>query len=154
MALLKVVECFDSIQGESTYIGKPCRFVRLAGCNLRCSYCDTAHAQDPAEVKEIDSEVILQECINSRMPIVEFTGGEPLLQLNNLLPMLYRLVRHKTVLIETNGSISLEPFKSAPNNLNLIVDIKCPSSGMHEKICYWNLENAHRCDQFKFVVGG
>lgn len=153
MALLNFIECFDSIQGESTFIGKPCRFVRLAGCNLRCSYCDTQYAQDPAEFKTIDSEIILQECLNSRMPIVEFTGGEPLLQLDNLLPMLFRLVRHKTVLIETNGSISLEPFKSAPQNLTLVVDIKCPSSGMSDHINYWNLKNATRCDQFKFVVG-
>jgi len=87
------------------------------------------------------------------MPIIEFTGGEPLLQLDNLLPMLFRLVRHKTILIETNGSISLEPFKSAPQNLNLIIDIKCPSSGMSEHINLWNLQHATRCDQFKFVVG-
>jgi 7-carboxy-7-deazaguanine synthase len=153
VALLEIVECFDSIQGESTFIGKPCRFVRLAGCNLRCTYCDTKYAQDPAETKIIDSEVILRECIDSTMPIIEFTGGEPLLQLDNLLPMLFRLVRHKTILIETNGSISLEPFKSAPPNVNLIVDIKCPSSGMSDQICYWNLKNATRCDQYKFVIG-
>jgi 7-carboxy-7-deazaguanine synthase len=152
VALLQIVESFDSIQGESTFIGKPCRFVRLAGCNLRCSYCDTLYAQDPAEFKTVDSEDILKECIDSDMPIIEFTGGEPLLQLDALLPMLLRLVRHKTILIETNGSISLEPFSRAPANLNLIVDIKCPSSGMSDNICYWNLAHATRCDQFKFVV--
>ena len=153
MSLLNIVECFDSIQGESTFIGKPCRFVRLAGCNLRCTYCDTPYAQDPTEATQVNSDIILQECIRSAMPIVEFTGGEPLLQLDNLLSLLFRLVRHKTVLIETNGSISLDPFKSAPQNLNLIVDIKCPSSGMSDRIHYPNLENATRCDQFKFVVG-
>lgn len=151
---LKVVEMFYSIQGESSFIGKPCLFIRLHGCNLRCSYCDTKYAYDDnSTFKELSIDVVLQEALQCPAPVVEITGGEPLVQMDGVLQLCLELVKRKTILIETNGSISLRPFSRHPTNLHIIMDVKTPSSGMHEKLCTWNLENVYRGDQFKFVVG-
>lgn len=153
--VLKVVEMFYSIQGESSFIGKPCLFIRLHGCNLRCSYCDTKYAYDEhSTFDEVPVDEVLREALESPAPVVELTGGEPLLQMDGVLKLCLDLVKHKTILIETNGSISLQPFSRHPSNLHVIMDVKMPSSGMYEKMNWWNLENIYRGDQFKFVVGG
>jgi len=150
---LKIVETFYSIQGESTYAGRPCFFVRLAGCNLACTYCDTQYAQDKNSGTEVGVKDIISQCINSPAQVIEFTGGEPLLQLEELVEACQKLIQYKTVLIETNGSQSLAVFKKSPANLVCVVDIKTPSSGMSEHIKWTNLAAPTPGDQFKFVVG-
>jgi 7-carboxy-7-deazaguanine synthase len=151
---MKVNETFYSIQGESSYAGRPCFFVRLAGCNLRCSYCDTTYAQTPEDGAEVPWEEIVKECIQSPAQVVEITGGEPLLQMEEVLLVCQQLIlTDKEILIETNGSIPLTPFKNSPPNLTCIVDIKTPSSGMVEQMHWPNFEQPNKGDQFKFVIG-
>ncbi len=151
---MRVVETFYSIQGESSYIGRPCFFVRLAGCNLRCSYCDTKYAQSSKDGTEIPWEQIVADCKASPAQVIEFTGGEPLLQMTEVVAACLRLVHEKDILIETNGTQPLDAFRMAPSNLKCIVDIKTPSSGAPEnKICWSNLQVPPKGAQFKFVVG-
>ena len=142
-----VNEIFYSIQGESTHAGRPCAFVRLTGCNLRCSYCDTFYARDEGTPQEI-SEVIQQvDAFGCRL--VEITGGEPLMQAQT--PLLIRgfLDQGYEVLMETNGSLDIS---TAPPQCVKVMDIKCPSSNESQKN---DLNNIHRLapdDQVKFVV--
>ena len=106
---LQITEIFKSIQGESTMAGVPCVFIRLAGCNLRCSYCDTTYAYDGGERFSIDE--VLSGIEGYRCRLVEITGGEPLLQ-DAVYPLLNALLKNgKDVLIETNGSINIERVK-------------------------------------------
>ncbi len=147
MSLL-VNEIFYSIQGESIYSGVPCVFVRLTGCNLRCSYCDTAYAY--YEGVELSIEEILSRVDNYKCPLIEITGGEPLLQGGTLL-LIDRLLEKKyEVLLETNGSIDISVIDS---RCIKIVDIKCPSSGENDKNDLENLKRVNQKDQIKFVVG-
>lgn len=144
---MKVNEVFYSIQGESSYAGLPCVFVRLTGCNLRCSYCDTRHAYEEGEERTI-AEVI--ESV-SRFPahLVEVTGGEPLLQ-EETVPLIAALVqRQYRVLLETNGSL---PLNGIPEEATAIMDIKCPGSGMSGHVLWDNLELLREHDEIKFVL--
>ncbi len=145
--MLKVNEIFKSIQGESTYAGLPCTFVRLAGCNLRCAYCDTNYAYYHG--KELSDEEVISKIEEYGVKIVEFTGGEPLLQeetpplIKNLLDKGYK------VLIETNGSICIGCLDK---RLIIVMDIKTPKSGMSERMNLKNLELIKSNDEIKFVL--
>lgn len=123
---LLVSELFYSIQGESTFAGLPCVFIRLAGCNLRCSYCDAAYSYEETG-REVSVDSLLDFVDGYPGTLVELTGGEPLLQPGSL-QLLERLVaRHRTVLLETNGSL---PIADLPAAVRVILDVKCPDSGM------------------------
>jgi 7-carboxy-7-deazaguanine synthase len=146
---LNVNEIFYSIQGESTYAGKPCVFIRLTGCNLRCSYCDTQYAYHDGEKQDIRE--IMDKVASYGCRLVEVTGGEPLLQeetphlINLLLGAGYK------VLLETNGSRDISQVDS---RCVRIVDIKCPSSGEKDRNDLANLNRLTGEDELKFVIGG
>ncbi len=144
---MKVNEIFKSIQGESTFQGLPCAFIRLTGCNLRCSYCDTKYAYEKGNEMKVDE--IVQEVNKYDCKLIEITGGEPLLQ-----PEVYDL-SHKLlslgykILIDTNGSL---PINRIDSQIIRIIDIKCPGSGMSDKVCWANLDNIRPKDEIKFVL--
>ncbi|HPA15495.1 MAG TPA: radical SAM protein [Desulfobacterales bacterium] len=145
---LLVNEIFYSIQGESLSAGIPCVFVRLTGCNLRCSYCDTPYAYDEGTKMAITE--ILKEVAAFRCPVVEITGGEPLLQNNTPLLIQSLLEDGYEVLLETNGSIDIG---LVDDRCIKIVDIKCPTSGESHKNNLYNLNRLNAVDQIKFVIG-
>lgn len=145
---LLVNEIFYSIQGESIYSGRPCIFVRLTGCNLRCSYCDTRYAYEEGEQMEIG--IILERIDAYRCPLVEVTGGEPLLQSDTPLLIQNLLEKGYVVMMETNGSFNIN---LVDRRCIKIVDIKCPSSGESDKNDLDNLNRLEPKDQVKFVVG-
>jgi 7-carboxy-7-deazaguanine synthase len=146
--LLKVNEIFYSIQGESSHAGRPCVFVRLTGCNLRCSYCDTRYAYDEGQNLTIDE--IVDRVTSYQCRLVEITGGEPLIQKET--PDLIHLLLNKDfeVLLETNGSIDISPIDERCVRL---VDIKCPSSHEEKNNNLDNLKRLSGKDEIKFVIG-
>jgi 7-carboxy-7-deazaguanine synthase len=147
MALL-VNEIFHSIQGESTYSGRPCIFVRLTGCNLRCSYCDTRYAYEEGVRMEISE--IIDRVAGYKCTLIEITGGEPLLQSETPL-LIYRLIENGyEVMMETNGSLDIS---SVDGRCIKIVDIKCPTSSESDKNDLENLKRLNPKDQVKFVIG-
>jgi len=145
--LLKVNEIFYSIQGESSYAGFPCVFIRLTGCNLNCTYCDTRYAFKKG--RNMTIEKILKSVNQFECPLVEITGGEPLLQTetSRLAQMLsdsgYR------VFVETNGTQNIDLL---PVNVSCIMDIKCPGSGEEKKTDWANIHRLDRNDEVKFVL--
>jgi 7-carboxy-7-deazaguanine synthase len=142
-----VTEIFNSIQGESSHAGRPCTFVRLAGCNLRCSWCDTPYSW--GEGKTMSRKDVLWEVASHKCRLVEITGGEPLFQRETPL-LAQRLVeRGYEVLVETNGSF---PVDVLDERITAVMDIKCPSSGMQNRTDWSNLERLRRQDELKFVV--
>lgn len=144
---LKVNELFYSIQGESLYAGLPCVFVRLTGCNLRCSYCDTQYAYEDGSFMTI--EEILEKISVYTCPLVEITGGEPLLYEETPSLVQYLIEKEYTVLLETNGSLDI----NAVNHRCIrIVDIKCPGSGESHRNDLENLNRLTPTDQLKFVI--
>jgi len=144
---LRVNEIFYSIQGESTYAGRPCVFVRLTACNLRCRWCDTEHAFYEGESLTI--EQVLERVRAYKCPLVEITGGEPLLQ-DEVHPLIDRLLLEGyEVLIETGGS--LDVGRLDPRVVK-ILDLKAPGSGMERQNNLDNLRYLDRKDQVKFVV--
>ena len=147
---LEISELFHSLQGESTFAGLPCVFVRLAGCNLRCSYCDAAYTYtEEGELKTVAE--IIEYCGRYPQAIVELTGGEPLLQ-KEALPLMERLVAMgRTVLLETNGTVDISPV---PDGVVTILDVKCPGSGMDGHFHLPNLGHLTGRDQIKFVISG
>lgn len=146
--MLKVSEIFHSLQGESTYAGLPCIFIRLSGCNLNCSYCDTGYAL--GEGTEWSKEQILDKIRQYKCNLVELTGGEPLCQ-KKAIPLLQRLCDEGyTVLLETNGSISVA---EVPPEVIKIIDVKLPGSGYGESFLIKNLNHLQTHDQIKFVIG-
>jgi 7-carboxy-7-deazaguanine synthase len=146
--VLKVNEIFYSIQGESSFAGRPCVFVRLTGCNLRCSYCDTPQAYEPGE--EIPLADLVQRIAAYHCPLVEITGGEPLLQ-SGTPPLISRLLDAGfRVLLETNGS---RDISQVDERCVRILDIKCPSSGEAEQNDLGNLCRVTARDEIKFVLG-
>jgi len=145
---LLVNEIFHSIQGESIYSGRPCVFVRLTGCNLRCTYCDTRYAYEEGVAMEIAEIIRRVAAYNCRL--VEITGGEPLLQTETPLLILELLENGYEVLMETNGSLDISMVD--PRCVT-IVDIKCPSSHASEKNDLENLKRLSPKDQIKFVIG-
>jgi len=145
---LKINEIYKSIQGESTYTGLPCTFIRLTYCNLRCSYCDTEYAFYEGHDMEIDA--IISKVNDLKINLVEVTGGEPLVQLG-CIKLLESLVRNKNkVLIETAGALTI---KNIPKEVTIILDIKCPSSNMEDKNLWSNIKLLKKNDQVKFVIG-
>jgi len=144
---LIVNEIFFSIQGESTHAGRPCGFVRLAHCNLRCEWCDTEYAFE--EGREMALEEIVCELERYPTDLIEVTGGEPLLQSDVLKLITCLLDAQKTVLVETGGSLSVG---QVDRRARLIYDIKCPGSGMSERNCWENLALLKDTDEIKFVV--
>lgn len=145
--MLKINEIFKSIQGESTYAGLPCTFVRLAGCNLRCTYCDTNYAY--YEGKEISDEDIIAKIDEYGVKCVEFTGGEPMLQEETPKLIKTLLDNGYNVLIETNGSICIGCLDK---RITIIMDYKTPKSGMSERMRPKNFEFLKPTDQIKFVL--
>ncbi|MBW2607695.1 MAG: radical SAM protein [Deltaproteobacteria bacterium] len=145
---LIVNEIFYSIQGESLFSGRPCAFVRLTGCNLRCSYCDTRYAYEKGTEMEIDQ--ILKQVDLFNCPLVEITGGEPLIQPETPL-LIYRLLENgHEVMLETNGSLDISILDE---RCIKIVDMKCPSSTESDKNDLKNLKRMNKKDQVKFVIG-
>lgn len=145
---LQVNEIFHSIQGESLYSGRPCVFIRLTGCNLRCTYCDTTYAY--VEGTDINIDEILETVKKFGCPLVEVTGGEPLLQSETPLLIDRLLSGGHEVLLETNGSLDVSPVNPVCIK---IVDFKCPSSGASEQNRFENLSFLTDRDQVKFVIG-
>lgn len=145
---LRVNEIFFSIQGESSYAGLPCVFVRLSGCNLRCSYCDTRYAYEEGGHMEISGIVDRVSGYNCRL--VEITGGEPLVQEETPLLISRLLDLGFTVLLETNGSMDIS---GVDMRCVRILDLKCPSSGEAGKTDFGNLPVLTHEDEIKFVVG-
>ncbi|WP_035216289.1 radical SAM protein [Desulfobulbus elongatus] len=152
--LLHISELFYSIQGESTRAGLPCLFVRLSGCNLRCAYCDASYAWQEAGTPMAVAEILAWVGRISGVP-VEITGGEPLLQ-EAVYPLMQALVlTGREVLLETNGSLALD---RVPDAVGIIMDIKCPDSGMASHNLADNLEvlrdrQKRGCrDEIKFVL--
>jgi 7-carboxy-7-deazaguanine synthase len=146
---LKVNEIFYSIQGESLYAGLPCQFVRLSGCNLRCSYCDTAYAYDDGQLMSVPD--IIDHLSQNACRLVEITGGEPLCHDGTPLLIAQLLDNNYTVLLETNGSKDIGKVDS---RCIKIVDIKCPGSGESDKNDLLNLSRLTENDQVKFVISG
>jgi 7-carboxy-7-deazaguanine synthase len=145
---LKVSEIFHSIQGESSWSGLPCVFIRLTGCNLRCAYCDTRYAYEQGRFMEIPD--ILEQVRKLRCDLVEVTGGEPLIQ-EETPSLIGRLLgEDHTVLLETNGSIDIS---GVDRRCARIVDIKCPSSEMAGQNDLRNLKRLRARDELKFVIG-
>jgi len=145
---LQLSEIFYSIQGESSFAGYPCLFFRFSGCNLRCSYCDAKYTyEEPTNPTTIEN--LLTEAARHPNVLIEITGGEPLLQ-DGVYPLMDRLLAAgRTVLLETNGSISIE---RVPKEVVKIIDLKCPDSGMSEKMNLANLDLLTPHDEIKFVV--
>jgi 7-carboxy-7-deazaguanine synthase len=146
--LLKVNEIFYSIQGESSYAGRPCVFVRLTGCNLRCSYCDTRYAYEEGDDLEMGD--IIKRITSHRCGLVELTGGEPLMQ-KDTPPLIKKLLDTGfEVLLETNGSMDISVID---DRCVKILDIKCPSSGEATRNNFENLKNLQTKDEIKFAMG-
>jgi 7-carboxy-7-deazaguanine synthase len=159
---LVVNEIYLSLQGESTFAGLPCIFIRLTACDLRCSYCDTAYAftegkkKTLAEILEKVRELaapfsnLKSQISNYKLPLVELTGGEPLLQKNSL-PLMKSLCDDGfTVLLETGGAHDISPVDL---RVHRIMDLKCPSSGEVERNRWENLKHLKATDEIKFVIG-
>ena len=144
---MKISEIFTSIQGESTFCGLPCTFIRVAGCNLRCKYCDTTYALEGGE--ELKLSQILSSVRDSEISLVELTGGEPLLQDECYLLVNLLLEEGYEVLLETNGSVPLDKVDS---RVVKIVDIKCPGSGMSDHMDFSNIAYLAQKDEVKFVI--
>ncbi len=146
--MLKVNEIFLSIQGESSFAGLPCVFVRLTGCNLRCSYCDTAYAYEIG--RELSITDIMGQIGEYECKLLEITGGEPLLQKDTPKLAQKALRNGYTVLVETNGSLDIGVLG---DEIIKIMDIKCPGSGEEDKNLLSNLWRLTEQDEIKFVIG-
>lgn len=144
---LKINEIFYSIQGESTYAGLPCIFIRLTYCNLRCTWCDseyTFHDGKDMTIDEILNEIQKYDC-----NLVEVTGGEPLFQ-GNCIPLLEKLEeKNYHILLETGGSL---PVNKVPKSVVKVIDFKCPGSGMEKKNLWSILDDIDEKDEIKFVI--
>lgn len=147
---MQVSEIFLSIQGESTYAGLPCVFIRFAGCNLSCAWCDTGFARSAEGARELTAAEVLSEVRRFSCRLAEITGGEPLLQDGSRVIMQALLDDGYVVLLETNGSVSLAGLD---RRLVKIVDVKCPSSGHAGSFLIENLEYLSPDDEVKFVIG-
>jgi 7-carboxy-7-deazaguanine synthase len=144
---LRVHEIFSSIQGESSFAGWPCAFLRLSGCNLACSWCDTIHAAD--SYAEMRVEAAARALLDCGLPLVELTGGEPLLAPET--PALAAMLADSgvTVLVETNGSLDIGVLDA---RVIAVMDVKCPGSGMADRNDYANLDRLRVRDEVKFVL--
>lgn len=144
---VRVTEIFYSIQGESTYAGQPCVFVRLTGCPLRCTWCDTEYSFYGGTWLSVDA--LLAQVAQYGCRLVEVTGGEPLAQ-PEAVPLIARLCDEGyTVLLETSGAIDIEPVD---RRARVILDVKCPGSGMTDRMHWPNLDRLTAKDEAKFVL--
>ena len=147
---MHIIEIYKSLQGESSYAGLPCVFVRLAGCNLRCAWCDSEYTftgGTPMTQEEIEREVYR---LSPNGGLVEITGGEPMLQQREVVPLMQTLyVAGYTVLLETSGE---RPLESVPPEVIKIVDVKCPDSGEGDTFAMENLHSLQPHDELKFVI--
>lgn len=146
---MNINEIFYSIQGEGKWTGLPNMFIRTAGCNLRCSFCDTKYAYEYG--KEMSIEEIVKDIRKYPCKHVCITGGEPLLQDETLDLIDALLKKDYKIILETNGSINIENI-TGKKSLIISLDIKCPSSNMHEKMCLENIPLLRKGDQSKFVI--
>ena len=146
--MIKVNEVFKSIQGEGSFAGKLCSFIRLTGCNLRCSYCDTKYAYEKGY--DLSTEEIVKKIKMLGPNLVEITGGEPLLQKETTELIDFLIKRKHVVLIETNGTISI---KNINQHAIIILDLKCPGSKMSDHTLWKNIEYLRQKDEVKFVIG-
>lgn len=145
--MLTVNEIFHSIQGESTFAGEPCVFVRLTSCDLRCNWCDTPYAFHEGHRMSVDEVIAQVERFDC--PLVEVTGGEPLLQ-QDVYPLMSRLLAAgKQVLLETGGHRSIA---DVPEGVVRIIDVKCPASGESARMDWENLQRLKPEDEVKFVI--
>ena len=145
--MLTINEIYLSVQGESTHVGRPCVFVRLTACDLRCAWCDTPYAFTGGRKMAIDE--ILQDVGRHECGLVEITGGEPLLQ-PEVHPLMQRLVDDGyEVLLETGGH---RPTDEVPEGVAIILDVKCPASGEAAKMHWPNLERLSPADEVQFVI--
>jgi 7-carboxy-7-deazaguanine synthase len=144
---LRVTEIFHSIQGESTWAGLPCTFVRLTGCPLRCTWCDTEYAFHGGEKLSLDEIIARVDAAGAK--VVEVTGGEPLIHPGAFVLVRRLLDRDYTVLVETSGSIDVAPLDPRAHK---IMDLKCPGSGEVARNLWSNLDHLTSRDEIKFVV--
>jgi 7-carboxy-7-deazaguanine synthase len=147
---MQIVEIYKSLQGESTFAGLPCVFVRLTGCNLRCSWCDSEYTFSGG--RKMAAQEILAEVkrLSPGGGLVEITGGEPMLQERELVPFMQRLIDDGyQLLLETSGE---RPLERVPAAVAKIVDVKCPDSGEPDTFRMANLETLTRRDEVKFVI--
>lgn len=144
---MKVCEIFSSIQGESTHAGRLCTFVRLTGCNLRCTYCDSKYAYEEGAEYALDE--LVKNIIMRGVRLVEVTGGEPLLQVEALELIRRLLDEGCEVLVETNGSV---PIRDIDRRATIIMDVKTPGSGMADKNDLSNIGELKPEDEVKFVI--
>ena len=145
---MNICEIFFSLQGESTYAGLPCIFIRLAECNLRCNYCDSKYSYKTAA--ELSFEQVMEEVRKYNCKLVEITGGEPLLQVDSVELMEMLEDENYTVLLETNGTQTLQPV---PDDVHIIMDVKLPGSGHADSFYLPNLQWLKEgWDEIKFVV--
>jgi 7-carboxy-7-deazaguanine synthase len=147
---MQITEIYKSLQGESTFAGLPCVFVRLTGCNLRCNWCDSEYTFTGGRkmtLEEVEAEV---NRLTPKRELVEITGGEPMLQEREVLPLMQRLLAAGyTVLLETSGE---RPLHRVPTEVVKIVDVKCPHSGEAGTFHMQNLAALTRRDEVKFVL--
>lgn len=144
-----LIETYKSVQGESSFAGVPCIFVRLAGCNLRCSWCDSEYTFKGGYKQSLDE---VEAAVKALAPVrlVEFTGGEPMLQERELIPLMERLLEQGyTLMIESSGE---RPLGNVPKAVHKIVDVKCPGSGEGGTFCMENLAALTKHDEVKFVI--
>jgi 7-carboxy-7-deazaguanine synthase len=146
---LYLIEIYKSVQGESSHAGRPCIFVRLAGCNLRCSWCDSEYTFTRG-YKLSEDEVVAEIAKLAPIKLIEFTGGEPLLQERELIPLMERLLAQGyELMIETSGE---RPIDKVPQAVYKIVDVKCPASGESGRFRMTNLASLTERDELKFVI--
>lgn len=147
---MQITEIYKSIQGESSYTGLACVFVRLTGCNLRCRWCDSEYTFSGGQrmrLEEVEAEI---ERLSPVGGLVEVTGGEPMLQEREVVPLMERLINSGyTVLLETSGE---RPLEKVPKEVVKIVDVKCPNSGAPETFRMANLDTLSSRDEVKFVI--
>jgi 7-carboxy-7-deazaguanine synthase len=149
---MQITEIYKSLQGESTYAGLPCVFVRLTGCNLRCTWCDTEYSFYGG--KRMTAEQVFDEVqrLSPNGGLIEITGGEPMIQERELVPLMHRLLDSGyKVLLETSGE---RPLNRVPERVIKIVDVKCPDSGEGDTFRIENLETLQSHDEIKFVISG
>ncbi len=145
-----LIEIYKSVQGESSFAGRPCIFVRLAGCNLRCAWCDSEYTFKGG-YKLSEDEVVAEIEKLAPVRLIEFTGGEPMLQERELVPLMTRLlVSGYDLMIETSGE---RPLANVPVEVHKIVDVKCPGSGEGGSFRRDNLAALTKRDEVKFVIG-
>jgi 7-carboxy-7-deazaguanine synthase len=147
---MQITEIYKSIQGESTHAGLPCVFVRLTGCNLRCSWCDSEYTFTGGQRRTLEEVAAEVNRLSPNGGLVEITGGEPMLQEREVVPLMQHLLdAGYTVLLETSGE---RPLKQVPRQVIKIVDVKCPNSGEPDTFHMENLETLSSQDEVKFVL--